>query len=120
MSQTDMAGQLGLTPSAVGRWESTENRSSEPSGRILWMLVKLYRLNPDWLFDGQGNPQLSVPVRKDDLPEATNLLTVVWQPAALEIPTNLVAESESAMKRIAYEIEELKKSIHQVTKEGKE
>ena len=108
ISQTEMAAKLGLTPSAVGRWEKAENRTNEPSGRILWQLVRQFRLNPDWLFEGMGSPLLPETIRNDKMPQDTNTLSLIWQPEPIAIPIELVAANRMELKKLSDSIEEFK------------
>jgi transcriptional regulator with XRE-family HTH domain len=54
MSQAQLAGQLGVSPSAVGMYEQGRR---EPSSEVLVELGKLFGVSVDYILTGAPSPQ---------------------------------------------------------------
>lgn len=115
MSQTELANKLGLTPSAVSKWEKAPKDeakgSNEPSARILWQMVKLFELNPDWLFEGEGVPVGRSPIGIGNVPIGSSVPTLLFQSEPIHIPSDQVESCQGALNAVQAAVDQLKFSI---------
>lgn len=104
MTQQEVADSVGAKQSAVGNWETGRNL---PAADTLWDLMKLHDLDVKWLFTGQGNP-----TSKGDIISSQVSGNIKWDIGSIDIPAEKLAEAQSAMLRIATEIDNLRKSLN--------
>ena len=105
ITQTEMAARIGTKQGTIGNWE---RRDSEPTGKLLWSLIKEFQLNPDWLFYGTGEPQfaMSSVITKD--PNVISKLSLTIDLGSISVPMEQVEETLTELKRLTSEIESLK------------
>ena len=109
MTQSEVAEKLGVSTAAVGNWE---RRDSEPNGKLLWSMIQLFQLNPDWLFYDKGDPQLKMSdVSTNETNESSNL-SVVVDLGSISIPLEHLAATVDDLKELTERISQVKKSLN--------
>lgn len=110
VTQEAMATRLGITTGAVGSWEK---RGSEPTGKILWQLIKEFKLNPDWLYYDIGEPLMKDTTAAQTNTAALSSHSLKVDLGSISIPIDQLEHVLSELKELTTKIEEIKKSLNQ-------
>lgn len=107
ITQEALAERLGLTTAAVGSWE---RRGSEPTGKVLWLLIKEFGLNPDWLFFDQGTPRLDDNTATKKLAEVSHAQVVSIDLGSINIPFSALEQNLQPLQELLERIESIRLS----------
>lgn len=108
MSQVEFSERLGTKQGTIANWEK---RGNEPSGKLLWAMIKEFRLNPDWLFDGIGEPQAETPSVKNKNTTVVSDPSIKIDFGTIEMPVGVLATNQAAIARLSQSISELRAAI---------
>ena len=109
LSQSEMARKLSVKQSAVRNWEIGRN---QPNGLLLWKLVKLFRLNPEWLFDGVGSPLLNETHGLDNIQAKSAGVDISDHCVTIELPRIRVLAQN--LNHIGLDLEHVLEMIHSI------
>lgn len=61
LSQPEFGRNLGVSRDVIKNIEREDGRSVEPKSLFLELLCRVYKVNPDWLFHGEGEMFMDSP-----------------------------------------------------------
>lgn len=113
ISQVEFSEKLGTKQGTIANWEK---RGNEPSGRLLWAMIKHFALNPEWFFEGVGDPQLKIPSVIENTDFVIEEPSVSIDFGALKMPVSAIKDLQPEIARLSQEIAQLRQQANSASK----